>query len=558
MSDALTPITTDVPTPLAGFYFLECKTQNPLVEMWKAHTADGVLKTVKLISGLAYQRVVSAKELEQATHLKFIKHPRLVPIEQLATDQGRLVIVEPYSETSLRDRFRDFTLQGKPGLPREDLIEHLAAMAEALDYLDRQEGLHHLSLSPSCMVFIDETLRLSDYGLVELAWLPAGQPLDQNSMRYAAPEVFDNHFTGASDQYSLALIYCELLTGRLPHRGNMVKQMRASRIRGQLDLDLIPAHDVDAVRHALERDPAQRFPSNTAFVEALRERSPRRSARPEANRKSSRIRQIGPLTPTNSSTGMNQLLPQDALRVVNQLVQLAAFTTVVKEQGGIRFQVDEKGVLSHRCAAWLPAGMALHKLQGFADQWQATIVRDREDAITFEIDLPQNFWQKYFQGHREYLQIDVLLQPTRGPESKLTEVTIQMSYRGHREAEGRKAVQNSGPAFLYSLRTYLLATSEHRIQERFRFDYPLWVSPLAAGQIGEPLGCQGRNISPHGIGFISPVKLPMQDVLIQVHTTELGKLSVPATIIRSAMTADGTYEIGARFKLPPTAPVHPL
>jgi hypothetical protein len=543
---------------LLGYRYLECEAQTALVEVWRAQGPDGQIKTIKIISGLARKRILTPKELEQASHLRFVKHPRLIPLEAVEADQGRLILVSPWAQSSVRARYRDCLAQGLPGIPRDELLEYLRYAAEGLDYLDRQEGLHHLSLSPASLVFVQGELQLADYGLVELAWLPAGQPLDQTSLRYASPEAFDNQYTTTSDQYSVALVFCEMLTGRLPFHGNMPKQMRENRLNGQPDLQLMPAYDAEALRQALARDPAARFPSCTALVEALVSATPRRDKKRAERQTVSDEETPATQEAQESAAQLTIPLPGDVDRLVNQLVQLAAYSTVVREQGGIRYQMDEKGALVHKCAAWLPPGMAVHKLQGFAHQWQASLVSDHADVLVYQIDLPRSLWQRFLIGAREFLQVQVELFTQRGSDARLTEVLIQVTYHGRHEKEGRDAVQRLGPALLYSIRTYLLATAEHRIQERFAFDYPLWITPVYQGHVGDPLGCHGKDISLQGIGFLSPVKVPTQDVQIQVHTPELGRLMIPATILRTQLLPDGHYEIGARFAVAPTSALHPL
>ena len=257
-----------------GHQFLECESQSPLLEVWRARSPQGEQKWVKIVSGLARKHTLSAEELKRVAHLKFVRHPRLLPYETIENEQGRLVVVTPRAEFSLRKRQLECQHAGLPGVPRDELLVYLQAAAEGLDFLNRQESLHHLSLSPSDLVVLDGEVRVCDYGLVQLAWMPAGQPLDAASLRYAAPELFDNEFSKSSDQYSLALIYCEALSGMLPFSATMAKQMRQQRQKGEPDLHLAPSHDVPALAQALHRDPARRFDSVSEFVQALDDAAP--------------------------------------------------------------------------------------------------------------------------------------------------------------------------------------------------------------------------------------------------------------------------------------------
>ncbi len=542
--------------PLQKFQFLDCVLQTPLLEVWKAQNQEGTLKWVKIVSGLARRNILSTFDLKQAAHLHYIKHPRLLPVDWIENDNGRLVIVNPYTEYSLKDRYQECLAEGKPGVPREELLIYLRAAAEALDYLERQEALHHLSLSPFSLVLASGEPKLMDYGLVELAWLPAGQPLDQQSLRYAAPEAFENAYTKTSDQYSLALIYCEMLTGRLPHHGNMSYQWREARLHGQPDFSLIPQHDVRVLQRALSKESGKRFNTVSEFVTALEAATPRPPAQP-----AEALPVSGPpkYKLTDSATQLQLTEPREVERVVHRLVQLAAYNTVVREQGGMRYQCSEDNVITHRCAAWLPPGMAQNKLEGFAHQWQASQVITHDDNhLIFEMELPQNFWRRLVRAERDVLEIQVRLSHSRAHESKLTEVHIEVQYKGPRTDEGKKAVTQLGPVLINSVRTYLLATTEHRGQDRFHFDYPLWVYPMYAGSLGEGMSCHGKDISFHGIGFLAPYRLPTKEVQLHVLTPELGTMIVPASILRTLPLPDSQFEVGARFMFHPTAVLPPL
>jgi serine/threonine protein kinase len=542
---------------LEGFTFTECLEQSSLVEVWKARDAQNLPKTVKIISGMARSHVLSDEELKLATHLKFIRHPSLVPVESIEIDQGRFVLVSPAPEATLRDRYRSFLLQGKPGVSRDELLEILRIAAEGLDYLDRQEGLHHLSLTPDSTVFWGNKCFLADFGLVELAWLPAGQPLDPHQLRYAAPEVFDNEFTTASDQYSLAVIYCEMLTGHLPNRGTSLKQIRENRSIGQLDLQLLPVHDQHALVRAMSPDPHARYASCMEFVEELVSVGPRKGQ--------ILVQKYFPFyTPSRASSDITpgpgaKFTAEDVERTVSHLVQHAAYNTVVTEDGSIRYHYDDKGALLHKCAAWLPSDMVAHKLAPFAHQWKARIMESPDpNSLILHIDLPRNLWQRLVRGGREVLQVALYLTPSRHTESKLTEVQIQISYLGRHTKDGRDAIKKMGPPLVYSLRTYLLATAEHRSKERYPFEHPLVVVPIYSGHPGEPLHCRGKDISRQGIGLLSPVKIVPRDIEIQVQTRELGLLTVPAIVLRTTHLADDQYEIGARFNMQPGAALHPV
>src|SRR5262249_8008643 len=126
--------------------------------------------------------------------------------------------------------------------------------------------------------------------LAQLLWVPAGVQIGQGQMRYSAPELAQHLITRSCDQYSLAVIYQELLTGHHPFRGRMasagsgsvarvnaktptgagVSRRRPSYPRLGPNLDALPAHDRAVIARALDSNPERRFATCLEFVRALR------------------------------------------------------------------------------------------------------------------------------------------------------------------------------------------------------------------------------------------------------------------------------------------------
>src|SRR5207237_5829461 len=86
---------------------------------------------------------------------------------------------------------------------------------------------------------------------------------------YAAPETFTGKISKHSDQYSLAVVYVELLTGRRPFSGKNVRQVALQHMNEPPDLSTLPESDRPVVARALAKDPSKRFPSCMAFMRSL-------------------------------------------------------------------------------------------------------------------------------------------------------------------------------------------------------------------------------------------------------------------------------------------------
>ena len=70
---------------------------------------------------------------------------------------------------------------------------------------------------------------------------------------YAAPEMFDGRPGRFSDQYSLAIVYQELLTGTLPFGGRTTAQLATEHLHKAPNLETLPAVERPIVAKALAK-----------------------------------------------------------------------------------------------------------------------------------------------------------------------------------------------------------------------------------------------------------------------------------------------------------------
>src|SRR5262249_24471640 len=75
-------------------------------------------------------------------------------------------------------------------------------------------------------------------------------------------------------QYSLAIVYQELLTGTRPFSGTNVRQLVLQHLHAQPSLVALPAADQPHIARALAKHPDDRFPTCKGLVKALRRPTP--------------------------------------------------------------------------------------------------------------------------------------------------------------------------------------------------------------------------------------------------------------------------------------------
>src|SRR5262249_44893318 len=154
---------------------------------------------------------------------------------------------------------------------------------------------------------------------------------------YAAPEFFSGQTARQSDQYCLAVTYCELRTGELPFSGSAAEVM-TGHIMGTPNLSALPECERPIVGRALAKKPADRWPTCRAFMEALRKSQvaeapsplragpPRRSTSP-ANPSAARTPWPETVGPVSGRTPLNQPAAASAKQQDTQPVSSTATDT---------------------------------------------------------------------------------------------------------------------------------------------------------------------------------------------------------------------------------------
>src|SRR5439155_13273103 len=80
---------------------------------------------------------------------------------------------------------------------------------------------------------------------------------------------FKGKISERSDQYSLAVVYYELLTGQRPFNGKNVRTLMQQHLEQEPDLRALPEAERPIIARGLAKDPAKRFPNCMAFLRAL-------------------------------------------------------------------------------------------------------------------------------------------------------------------------------------------------------------------------------------------------------------------------------------------------
>jgi serine/threonine protein kinase len=239
---------------------------------------DVALKIVR--SEFARDRGARERFLRESRACAQLRHPNIVSILDYNVDaEGRpFLVMELLNGRSLRQE-----VGARGALPLEEVQRILLPICNALQ-LAHDHGILHRDLKPANIVAHDfggglRAHKIVDFGLVrdlrsDSTRLTAAN-LFVGTFTYAAPEqVQGGELDARSDQYSLAVVAYELLTGRPPFDDADAGQLLASLLTKPVPLPTTVRPDlpkwIDLVLgRALAKAPGDRYPSIGAFGEAL-------------------------------------------------------------------------------------------------------------------------------------------------------------------------------------------------------------------------------------------------------------------------------------------------
>lgn len=253
---------------LDGYELIEKLGAGGYGEVWSARVPGGLTKAVKIIYGLQDDQR-AANELKSLERIREVRHPFVVSLERIEFVGGRLLVISELADGSLRDRYVQCLEQGLGGIPREELLSYLRDTADALDYLTEKHQLQHLDIKPENLLLLAGHSKVADFGLVKAVGDKTQSLVGGMTPAYAPPEVFQGNPSRQSDQYSLAVLYQELLTGVLPFDGQNVAELTLQHLHDDPNLAPLGENDHFAVSRALSKDPEHRYESCTDFVRAL-------------------------------------------------------------------------------------------------------------------------------------------------------------------------------------------------------------------------------------------------------------------------------------------------
>ena len=226
------------------------------------------------------QAIGAQRFLREIKHSSALQHPHLLTILDSGESRGTLYFVMPYMpDGSLRTR-----IAREKQLPIDDALRITKDVGEALAYA-HSKGIVHRDIKPDTVLFSADHACLADFGIARAVDSVAADTLTSTGLvvgtpAYMSPEQASGEKTvdARSDQYSLACLLYEMITGLPPFIGATQQSVISQRFTQpppsmRAHRPNVPDHVERAVKRALAVVPADRFASVTDFVEALHDPS---------------------------------------------------------------------------------------------------------------------------------------------------------------------------------------------------------------------------------------------------------------------------------------------
>ncbi len=202
-----------------------------------------------------------------------LSHPNIVTVHDFSDSGDPMYIAMEFVEGKTLAE----SMSSGP-MPLEFILGVLRSAADALDYAHAQNIVHRDVKPANFLINKSGRLKITDFGIAKI--LDSDEGLTSTGMivgtvQYMSPEqISEAHVSGRSDQFSLAVIAYELLTGVKPFQGNswasvihqiiMAEPPHVTKFR-----DSLGEAANSALRKALSKDPEARYATCMEFYSAL-------------------------------------------------------------------------------------------------------------------------------------------------------------------------------------------------------------------------------------------------------------------------------------------------
>ena len=233
------------------------------------------IKTIRLadVANGEEQKRLRERLFREARSAGMLSHPGIVTIYDVEEQDGVAYIAMEYVDGPTLDQ----VLSGPTPITPEGMFSILAQTAAALDYAHGKSIVHRDIKPANIMIAGDGTAKIADFGIAKITtseqFTMTGSIV--GTPHYMSPEqVQGQAVDGRSDQFSLAVIAYEILTGEKPYTGEhlttvVYKIVAEEPVAPHRVNPSLSAGIENVLRKGLSKKADQRYQTCQEFVDAL-------------------------------------------------------------------------------------------------------------------------------------------------------------------------------------------------------------------------------------------------------------------------------------------------
>ena len=201
--------------------------------------------------------------------IAMLSHPNIVAVYDVShSDDVEYIVMELVDGITLKQY-----MDKRGAISWKEALHFTKQITKALAHA-HSRGIIHRDIKPqNIMLLKDGTIKVADFGIAALEneMQESGQAV--GSIHYIAPEqARGGYINDKADIYSVGVMLYEMLTGQLPFVADnavsvAIMQMQAEPTPPSRINPSIPKGLEEITMHAMEKNPAQRFPSAADMLE---------------------------------------------------------------------------------------------------------------------------------------------------------------------------------------------------------------------------------------------------------------------------------------------------
>ncbi|HUQ91709.1 MAG TPA: serine/threonine-protein kinase [Bryobacteraceae bacterium] len=232
------------------------------------------IKTIRLADASSDQERQFLRErlFREARSAGILSHPGIVTIYDIQEEDGVCYVFMEYVDGPTLEKL----MAADEPLDKRRVLNILTQVGAALDYA-HGKGIVHRDIKPgNIMLASSGAVKITDFGIARFTSQQATSTgLLLGTPSYMAPEqIADRALDGRADQFALAVMTYQLLTGERPFTGNTLPSLMFKIVNedpippGRINPTLGTAADI-VIRKALSKEAGNRYPNCAAFTRAL-------------------------------------------------------------------------------------------------------------------------------------------------------------------------------------------------------------------------------------------------------------------------------------------------